>query len=98
MAFLNLEKSCGASMYPWPVGNFDYVMDEALDIAMNYLSRTDQAVNFRVVQTVAAKAIIASWQSGVRHKIRLASCAIRTVEANTTEPADNVLSVYPRVM
>jgi hypothetical protein len=24
-------------MYPWPVGNFDYVMDEALDIAMNYL-------------------------------------------------------------
>jgi hypothetical protein len=30
-------------MYPWPVGNFDYVMDEALDIAMNYLSATNRA-------------------------------------------------------
>jgi hypothetical protein len=48
------------------VGNFDYAMDEALDIAMNYLSRTDQVVNFRLVQTVAAKAIIAAWQSGAR--------------------------------
>ena len=81
-------------MYPWPVGNFDYVMDEALDIAMNYLSRTDQAVNFRVVQTVAAKAIIAAWQAGARHKIRLANCAIRAVE--TAEPLQ-IPSVYPRV-
>jgi len=23
-------------MYPWPVGDFDYAMDEALDIAMDY--------------------------------------------------------------
>jgi hypothetical protein len=61
-------------MYPWPVGNFDYVMDEALDIAMNYLSATDQAANFRVVQTVAAKAIIAAWQNGSKHKIKLANC------------------------
>ena len=33
-------------MYPWPVGDFDYAMDEALDIAMDYLERTEQAVKF----------------------------------------------------
>jgi hypothetical protein len=85
-------------MYPWPVGNFDYVMDQALDIAMNYLSCTNQAANFRVVETVAAKAIIAAWQGGVRHKIRLANCAIRAVEMSAAEPTQNVPSVYPRVM
>ena len=79
-------------MYPWPVGNFDYVMDEALNIAMNYLMQTDKAVNFRVVETVVAKAIIAAWQSGARHKIRLANCAIRAVERSTSESADKVLS------
>ena len=44
-------------MYPWPHGDFDNVMDEALDIAMDYLIRTDQAVNFRKAQTLAASAI-----------------------------------------
>jgi hypothetical protein len=97
MAFLLLDYLCGALMYPWPVGNFEYVMEEALEIAMNYLSRTDQAVNFRVVQTVAAKAIITAWQAGVRHKIKLANCAIRAVETSAAEPA-KVPSVYPRVM
>lgn len=85
-------------MYPWPVGNFDYVMDEALDIAMNYLARTDQAVNFRVVQTAAAKAIIEAWKGGARHKIRLANCAIRAVESSAEKPTDKVPSVFPRVV
>ena len=31
-------------MYPWPTGDFDNVMDVALDIAMNYLDLTGQAV------------------------------------------------------
>ncbi|MBR1235599.1 hypothetical protein [Bradyrhizobium sp. AUGA SZCCT0182] len=35
------------SMYPWPHGDFDNVMDEALDIELDYFIRTDQAVNFR---------------------------------------------------
>jgi hypothetical protein len=30
-------------MYPWPTGDFDNVMDVALDIAMNYLDLTGQA-------------------------------------------------------
>jgi hypothetical protein len=36
-------------MFPWPFGEFDNVMDEALDIAMDYLIGTDQAVKFREV-------------------------------------------------
>ena len=27
-------------MYPWPIDGFDYGMDQALDIAMDYLERT----------------------------------------------------------
>jgi hypothetical protein len=34
-------------MYPWPFGEFDHVMDDALNIAMDYLIRTGQAVKFR---------------------------------------------------
>ena len=44
-------------MYPWPFGDFDNVMDESLDIAMDYLIRTGQAVKFREAQTAAANAI-----------------------------------------
>jgi hypothetical protein len=56
-------------MYPWPVGNFDYVMDDALDIAMNYLMLTGQAVLFQETQATAAKAIVAAWQRGVKLRI-----------------------------
>jgi hypothetical protein len=95
MAFLHLDCLCGASMYPWPV---DCVMDEALEIAMNYFSHTGQADNFMAVQNAAAESITAAWQGGVRHKIKLANCAIRAVEMRAAEPADKIRSVYPRVM
>ena len=39
-------------MYPWPIGDFDYAMDEALDTAMNYLERSGQAEKFVEVQRV----------------------------------------------
>jgi len=67
-------------MYPWPFGEFDNVMDDALDIAMDYLIRTDQAVKFREVQTLAANAIADAWRAGVRSRMRLTNLAIRTVE------------------
>jgi hypothetical protein len=70
-------------MYPWPIGDSDYAMDEGLDIAMNYLERTEQAVKFIEVQRVAARAIVTAWKGGVRHPIRLADIAIRTVERKT---------------
>jgi hypothetical protein len=66
MAFLYPVKIFGVFMYPWPVGNFDYVMDDALDIAMNYLQLTGQAVLFKEAQATAAGAIIAAWQRGVK--------------------------------
>jgi hypothetical protein len=31
-------------MYPWPIGDFDCKMDEALDIALNYLECTGQGL------------------------------------------------------
>jgi hypothetical protein len=69
-------------MYPWPFGEFDNVMDDALHIAMDYLIRTDQAVNFREVQTLAATAIADAWRAGVRSRMRLTNLAIRAVEQN----------------
>ncbi|MET3840983.1 hypothetical protein ABIE49_003061 [Bradyrhizobium sp. OAE829] len=66
-------------MYPWPHGDFDNVMDEALDIAMDYLIRTEQAVNFREAQTLAANAIANAWRAGVRSRMRLTNMAIRAV-------------------
>jgi hypothetical protein len=67
-------------MYPWPFGEFDNVMDEVLDIAMDYLIRTNQAVKFREVQTLAANAIAEAWRAGVRSRMRLTNLAVRAVE------------------
>jgi hypothetical protein len=67
-------------MYPWPIGNFDYAMDDALDTAMNYLEHTGQAEEFMEVQRVAAMAIVAAWKRGIRHRIKLANIAIKEVE------------------
>lgn len=73
-------------MYPWPIGDFDNAMDEALDIAMDYLERTEQAVKFIEVQRVAAMAIVAAWKGGVRHRIKLAHVAIKAVERKAEHP------------
>ena len=67
-------------MYPWRFGEFDNVMDDALDIALDYLIRTDQAVNFRQVQALAADSIADAWRAGVRSRMRLTNLAIRAVE------------------
>jgi hypothetical protein len=67
-------------MYPWRFGEFDNVMDDALNIAMDYLIRSDQAVKFRETQAVAANAIADAWRAGVRNRMRLTNVAIRAVE------------------
>jgi hypothetical protein len=54
-------------MYPWPHGEFDYVMDAALAIALDYLDGTGQTVAFKEAQSTAATAIAAAWKMGVRH-------------------------------
>ena len=70
-------------MNPWPIGDFDYAMDEAIDTAMNYLEQTGQAEKFVEVQRVAASAIVAAWKIGERHRLRLANIAIKAVERKT---------------
>jgi len=67
-------------MYPWRLGEFDFVMNDALDIALYYLDRTGQAVRFQEAQSKAAMAIAVAWKGGVRHRIRLANIAITAVE------------------
>jgi hypothetical protein len=67
-------------MYPWQFGEFDNVMDESLDIAMDYLIRTGQAVKFRETQECAAYAIACAWRAGVRSRLKLSNLAIRAVE------------------
>jgi hypothetical protein len=67
-------------MYPWPFGAFDNVMDEALDIAMDYLLRTGQATKFRETQATAAYAIAIAWRAGVKNRLRLINIAIMAVE------------------
>ncbi len=76
-------------MYPWPIGDLDSTMDEALDIAMDYLERTGQAEKFIEVQRVAATAIASAWKMGVRHRVRLANIAIKAVERKTERFSDN---------
>jgi hypothetical protein len=55
---------------------------DALDIAMNYLDLTGQAVMYEEVRSTAAMAITAAWKVGVRHRIRLAHIAIKVVDIN----------------
>jgi hypothetical protein len=67
-------------MYPWPHGEFDNVMDAALEISLDYLHRTGQTVPFKEAQSTAAMAIAAAWKMGVRHRIKLANIGIKAVE------------------
>src|SRR5260370_24416646 len=88
-AFLCPRKVSERVMYPWPIGDFDNAMDEALDTAMNYLERTGQAEKFVEVQRVAAMAVVTAWKMGVRHRLRLANIAIKTVERKTEPCSDD---------
>jgi hypothetical protein len=67
-------------MYPWPSGEFDNVMDDALNIALQYLDHTGQIVRFKETQFTAAMAIAAAWKRGERRRIKLADLAIVAVE------------------
>jgi hypothetical protein len=67
-------------MYPWPIGDTDPILNDALRIAMDYLSGTGQAENYTEVQRAAAKAILTAWRKGVTHRIRLSNAAIVAVQ------------------
>ena len=44
-------------LFPWPIGDDDVVLDDALDIAMRYLSQTGQADDYTNVFSTARKRI-----------------------------------------
>lgn len=81
-------------MYPWPIPNADLRLQEALDIALDYLERTGQAYPFSETERACAYVILDAWRAGVRHPIRLANYGI--VATGKRKP-DPVPSFYPRV-
>jgi hypothetical protein len=81
--------------YPWPPDEEDPVLEEALDIAMDYLEFTKQAYPFSEVQQICARTILSSWREGTKHRIRLANDAINAIEKRKVLP--NVAwSFYPQ--
>jgi hypothetical protein len=83
-------------LYPWPIGEVDVVLQEALDIALDYLELTGQSFPFSETQRICAHAILASMRKGNEHRIRLANDAINAIE-NKHAPVEKVQSFYPRV-
>ena len=79
-------------MYPWPISDFDYAMDDALDIAMNYLERTGQ-VGTSLRSSVCSTAIVVAWKMGVRNRIKLAHVAIKAVEQNRARSQRNFIAL-----
>jgi hypothetical protein len=82
-------------MYPWPISDTDVTLQDALDIAMNYLEFTGQAYPFSETQRVCADTILRSWRKGTKHRIRLANDAIMAIERPA--PVKSLQSFYPRV-
>jgi len=66
--------------YPWPIASADMRLQEALDIALDYLEFTRQAYPFSEVERACAYVILSAWKGGVRHRIRLANYAIVAIE------------------
>jgi hypothetical protein len=79
--------------HPWPLSETYPTLEEALDIALEYLEQTGQAINYVYVSRLAARTIKTEWDRGVRHKIALANAAIIAVEA---EMRGAPLTMFPR--
>jgi hypothetical protein len=84
--------------YPWPLPEADdLILEEALDIAMDYLEFTRQAYPFSETQRICAHKILQSWRRGTRHRIKLANDAINAIERRQAPYQPLVGSFYPRV-
>ena len=72
--------------YEWPLHNPPHVLDEALEIALDYLQRTGQAETGDGAEHLVAATILAAWKQGTAHPMRLANAAI--VAAQQAEPPE----------
>jgi hypothetical protein len=79
--------------YPWPIEHLDPKLQEALDIALDYLEFTRQAYPFSEVERICANVILAAWKAGTKHRIKLANYAIVAIERKQPTPLE---SFYPR--
>jgi hypothetical protein len=79
--------------YPWPQEYNDVMLQDAMDIALDYLEFTRQAEPFTQVERVCANIILAAWKAGIRHRIKLANSAITAIERKQSPP---LRSFYPR--
>jgi hypothetical protein len=68
-------------------------LEEALEIALEYLEQTGQALNYVFISRFAARTIKTEWDEGVHHKIALANAAIVAVESEMTGAS---LTIFPR--
>jgi hypothetical protein len=75
----------------------DPTLNKALEIVMGYLEGSGLAHPYTEKQRRAADAILAAWQSGVRHHLRLANSAISAIERKPVSAGIEQLSFYPRV-
>jgi hypothetical protein len=66
--------------YPWSVQKPDPVLQSALDIAMGYLKRREQAAPYLKTEVTCARIILRDWRAGKRSAIWLANAAIAVVE------------------
>jgi hypothetical protein len=80
--------------YPWPIEQADVTLQEALDIALDYLEFTRQAYPFSEVERTCADVVLEAWRAGVRHRIKLANYAIVAIEKKKAAPG--LPSFYPR--
>jgi hypothetical protein len=79
--------------YPWPLPDADVTLQDALDIALNYLEFTRQAYPFSEVERACANVILQAWRNGTTHRIKLANYAIVASERKQPPP---LTSFYPR--
>jgi ATP/maltotriose-dependent transcriptional regulator MalT len=80
--------------YPWPIEYAEVTLQEALDIALDYLESTKQAFPFSEVEKTCAHVILDAWKAGMRHRIKLANSAIVAIESKKASP--KLPSFYPR--
>jgi hypothetical protein len=75
-------------MYPWPSGESNPIVEDALRIAMRYRIRAGEAADYVKVRERTAAIILTEWRKGVKHPIRLSNAAI--VAVKNEKAADNM--------
>jgi hypothetical protein len=88
---ITMNRFYSRAEYPWQFA--EPKLQEALDIAMDYLEYTGQGAPYYEIERRCASVILDFWKIGVRHRIALANSAIESIEKKKPTPQ---ASFYPR--